>query len=90
MTWIKNNSASIFKKIVEGKVHSGKLYNIAGWKMDLDWVDVFPIEHGDFPASYVSFQGGNPNLSKGTYPLHTVHSSPSPTELSGNLGKSSA
>ena len=21
--------------------------------------DVFPIEHGDFPASYVSFQGAN-------------------------------
>ena len=23
--------------------------------MDPDWVDVFPIEHGDFPASYVSW-----------------------------------
>ena len=23
--------------------------NIAGWKMDLDWVDVFPIEDGAFP-----------------------------------------
>ena len=26
---------------------------IEGWKMDPDWVDVFPIEHGDIPASYV-------------------------------------
>ena len=24
--------------------------NIAGWKMDPDWVDVFPIEDGDIPA----------------------------------------
>ena len=30
--------------------------NIAGWKMDPDWADVFPIEHGDIPASYVSLQ----------------------------------
>ena len=30
--------------------------NIAGWKMYPDWVDVFPIEHGDFPASHVSFK----------------------------------
>ena len=27
--------------------------NIAGWNMDPDWVDVFPIKHGDIPASYV-------------------------------------
>ena len=25
------------------------------------WVDVFPIEHGDFPASHVIFQGYNPS-----------------------------
>ena len=31
---------------------------IAGWKMDPDWVDVFPIETGDFPASYVSLPEG--------------------------------
>ncbi len=28
--------------------------NIAGWKMGApDWVDAFPIENGEFPASYV-------------------------------------
>ena len=26
--------------------------------MDPDWVDVFPIETGDFPASYVSLPEG--------------------------------
>ena len=33
--------------------------SIAGWKMDPKWVDVFPIEHGDIPASYVSLPEGN-------------------------------
>ena len=28
--------------------------NIAGWKMDPDWVDVFPIEHGDIPLLAMS------------------------------------
>ena len=28
--------------------------NMAGWKTHHEWVDVFPIEHGDFPASHVS------------------------------------
>ena len=32
--------------------------NIAGWKMDPGWVDVFPIENGDIPASYVSLPEG--------------------------------
>ena len=32
--------------------------NIAGWKMDPDWADVFPLENGDIPASYVSFRVG--------------------------------
>ena len=33
--------------------------NIAGWKTGApDWVDVFPIEHSDFPASYVSLPKG--------------------------------
>ena len=27
--------------------------------MDPDWVDVFPIEHGDVPASYVSLSEGS-------------------------------
>ena len=30
--------------------------NMAGWKTHHERVDVFPIEHGDFPASHVSFQ----------------------------------
>ena len=34
--------------------------NIAGWKMDPDWVDVFPIENGDIPVSYVSLPAGIP------------------------------
>ncbi len=29
--------------------------------MDPDWVDVFPIKHGDIPASYVSLLEGNPS-----------------------------
>ena len=32
--------------------------NIAGWEMDPDWVDVFPIKNGDIPASYVSLPEG--------------------------------
>ena len=49
-----------FPKVVK-YINAGKL-NIAGWKMDPDWVDVFPgpIENGDFPASYVSLPEGNP------------------------------
>ena len=35
-------------------IHSGIRPNIAGWKMDPDWVDVYPIKNGDIPASYVS------------------------------------
>ena len=36
--------------------------------MDPDWVDVFPIENGDIPASYVSLPEGNAScLNK--YPL---------------------
>ena len=31
--------------------------------MDPDWVDAFPIKHGDIPASYVS-------LPEGKYPFH--------------------
>ena len=30
---------------------------MTGWIMDRDWVDVFPIENEDIPASYVSFRG---------------------------------
>ena len=37
--------------------------NIAGWKMDPYWVDVFPIKNGDIPASYVSLPKGN-NLQR--------------------------
>ena len=32
--------------------------NIARWKMDPDWADVFPIRNGDIPASYVSVPEG--------------------------------
>ena len=31
---------------------------VAGWNIDLDWVDVFPIEDGDIPASYLSLLEG--------------------------------
>ena len=30
--------------------------------MDPDWIDVFPIEHGDIPASYVSLPEGTYNV----------------------------
>ena len=30
--------------------------------MDMDWVDVFPIEDGDIPTSYVSLPEGGPYL----------------------------
>ena len=30
--------------------------DMAGWKMDPDWVDVFPWKKWDIPASYVSLQ----------------------------------
>ena len=33
--------------------------NIAGWKVDPDWVDVFPIWKWDIPASYVSLPEGS-------------------------------
>ena len=32
--------------------------NIAGWKMDPDWVDDFPLKNGDIPASYVGLPEG--------------------------------
>ena len=35
--------------------------NMTSWKIHHEWVDVFPIEHRDFPASHVSFQGSLPN-----------------------------
>ena len=41
----------------EGEIHQVGLkldiLELAGWKMDTDWVHVFPIKHGDIPASYV-------------------------------------
>ena len=30
--------------------------------MDPEWVDVFPIENGDLPASYVSLPKGSSKL----------------------------
>ena len=36
--------------------HPRKL-NITGWNFHLINEDVFPIEHVDFPMSFVSFQG---------------------------------
>ncbi len=32
--------------------------NLAGWKMDPDWVDVFPTKNGGIPASYLSLPEG--------------------------------
>ncbi len=42
-------------KIPKYLVYTPGSTNIAGWKMGApDWVDVFPIEHRDIPASHVS------------------------------------
>ena len=55
---IPHNSHSLFRSLPL-KIEKTKavitlwLTNIAGWKMDPDWADVFPIEDGDIPASYV-------------------------------------
>ena len=34
------------------------MVSIAGWNMDPDWVDVFPIENGDVPASCIGLPEG--------------------------------
>ena len=39
-------------------IHTPGSSNIAGWKMDPDWVDAFPIKTRDIPASYVSLPEG--------------------------------
>ena len=38
-----------------------------------DWVDVFPIKHGDIPASYVNLPEGN--LYKGLFKCHECDAS---------------
>ena len=46
---------------VEGEVYEGYApgsTHIAGWNMDPLIEDVFPIEHEDIPASYVSLPEG--------------------------------
>ena len=55
-----DDDVGVFQRVVK-YIKSGKL-NIAGWKMDPDGVDVFPIENGYFPASYVSLPEGNLTL----------------------------
>ena len=52
--WIRSLAAWWVMKIMYTPVNS----QLAGWKMDPDWVDVFPIENGDTPACYVSLPKG--------------------------------
>ena len=40
----------------KGPVYTPEFTNMTGWKIRHEWVDVFPIENGDFPLSHVSFQ----------------------------------
>ena len=48
--------------------------NIAGWKMGApDGVDVFPIKHGDIPASYVSLPEGRTNPTNPSTHTQTLY-----------------
>ena len=66
------------------QLHSGKTNKSLAGKMGApDWVDVFPIENGDFPASHVSLLQGI------GYTLRKFNSSPLNIGLPQRKGSSS-
>ena len=57
---VQDDMFNIFRDLGNPYVYASGSTNIAGWKMGApDWVNVFPIENGDIPASYVRLPEGS-------------------------------